>query len=317
MLPLSERKLKNKTEIIIGINLGYSEDSLDTLHKMIGSKAHIYCNPRGFFHPKMYIIKISNDQGIIIVGSSNFTEPGFFNNVEVNLALELNLNEKVEKKIFEEARDLFNKIKNSVSTKPLTKNLIKRLNKTKIPKEQIFPLKRKVKKLSEIFKSDEKEIVNKLSKIFKSDKIDFEALTNFVMTLSYNDVSGVRGDKYIRIPKCAIEKNGFFWGWNNKFTPSKKAGNPERFITIKYKNKIYKYRLYYVDGPKEFRLVFPQIYTLGKNFQGSILLTGKTNGSYVVKLIKKGSKKYKNLLGCCTETAPRGTAKVSKKWGYI
>ena len=296
-------RLKNKIKIIIGIELGISNESLKLLHEYFGSNVFIYYNPRGFlFHPKLYIIKLSKRKAIIVVGSSNLTSAGFFKNFEINFAFELDLNIHEDEEMFNKAVELFNKILTLKSVKPLTRQLLNKLTKTKLPKMSIPLDKRRMRKLSDIFQPDE---------------IEFEGLTNFIMTLSYNDVSGKRSDKYIRIPKRAVERNKAFWGWNNEFKPSRIAGFPERFIKIRYKGKTYKYRMYYAPEPHEFRLVFPQIYTLGESFVGSILWIKKTDEKYEVKLIKKKHKDYKKFLSYCTETSPKGKSKVPKKWGYF
>lgn len=295
--------LKNKTKMIVGIELKISKDSFNALYDLFRPNVFVYYNPKGFFfHPKLYIIKLSAKEGIIVIGSSNFTLAGCFENLEINLALELDLENSEEKEIFDEVVEAFDKILTLRSIKRLTKELLSKITSVRAPKTRPLLIKKRIHTLSDIFKSDEPE---------------YEGYTNFVMTLSYNDVSGKRSDKYIRIPKRAVEKNKSFWGWKNKFSPSQIAGFPERDIPVVYEKKTYKYRIYYVPGPREMRLVFPQIYTLGKNFMESILWIKKTDEEYKTKLIKKDRRGYKKLLSYCMETCPRGVAKVPKRWGYF
>jgi len=296
-------KLKDKTWVIVGIELRVFKESLDVLHKLFKPNVFVYYNPKGFFfHPKLHIIKLSEKEGVIVVGSSNLTLAGFFENLEINLALELDLEIPVEKEIFDDAVVAFKKILCLKSINPLNEELIEKIGQVRMPRKRPLQGKRPIPRLSDLFESDE---------------IDFEGYTNFVMTLSYNDVSGKRSEKYIRIPKHAVEKNTAFWGWDNKFSPSAVAGFPERRIKIIYDKKPYTYRMYYVPRVSEMRLVFPKIYKLGKAYVGSILCVTKTNGEYKAKLVKKDGRGYKKLLGYCTEISPKGQSAVPKRWGYF
>ncbi|HEC92395.1 MAG TPA: NgoFVII family restriction endonuclease [Candidatus Atribacteria bacterium] len=309
---LENKILTNVTDksIVFGINLGIDRETLKIIYKVF-NKAFIYYNPSKylFFHPKLYIIKLSTQKAIVIFGSSNFTYAGFYENFEMNIAIELDLKDVDDAKFFDDVTNLFNRILTSKAVKKLDKSLINSLKRLPPPLETIHhdhPMY--------------KHPINKLLKFFKQDQIDQTSALNFVMTLSYNDVSNKRvGDKYIRIPKRAVEQNPQFWSWPNDFTPSQRAGHPERYVAISYKGKTSIHRMYYVKTPREFRLVFPQIYSLGKNYQNSIfwLRLNETTGKYSAKVVEKRKNRYKNLLKFCTETCPRGKAKKPKKWGYF
>jgi hypothetical protein len=255
------------------------------------------------------LIKVNDSLGIVILGSSNLTDGGLFKNFEINLAIELNLRKTPESRMFKQFTELFWNVAKEKSSQELTKNLASAL---------ISNLRLK-KQTSMIIKT-----INppKLSNLFKGEKhgwgiTELKGKNTFLMTLSYNDISGVRrGDKYIRIPLLACKANPQFWGWTNLFKPSRK-GHPERFIKIRYNGQKSMCRLYYVKTPDELRLVFPQIYSLGKKFIFSILKISKVKTVYVIELIRKNNKEYKKYLQWCTETCPRGKAKNPKVWGYF
>jgi len=301
-----------KIKAIVGIDLGATGDDLDYLNKLFGSKnIFIYKNPKdGVFHPKVYILKnISKKKGIVIIGSSNLTKAGLFDNFEINIAIEFNLNGIQDRRNFKKFVDLFNDVAKQQSTRLLERNLLSTLKQIKI-------LERKIKITSRTMKPP------KLSRIFKGEthgwkSSEFKDKSIFLMTLSYNDVSGVRrGDKYIRIPVRAKDANPDFWGWK-KFKPSKKAQHPERFIQVMYKGKRKKCRIYFVQRVCELRLVLPDIYTLGRKFEGSILKITKRRQTYYIDLITKSNKNFEKYLEWCTEKCPRGKAKLPKLWGYV
>ncbi len=74
-------------KIIIGIsrNVYPTKETLTKLKEIIGSEnIFLYHYTEGAFHPKFYFIKNGNGPSTIIVGSSNFTKPGFSTNFETN-----------------------------------------------------------------------------------------------------------------------------------------------------------------------------------------------------------------------------------------
>ena len=100
-----------KVKAIIGIDLGTSENFLDEITNIFGiGNVFVYHNPKAStFHPKMYIIKVDENLGVIIVGSSNLTSGGLFKNFELNLAVELDLQKTEERKLFQRFSSLFEK----------------------------------------------------------------------------------------------------------------------------------------------------------------------------------------------------------------
>jgi HKD family nuclease len=296
---------------VMGIDLGIAQDVFDQATQIFGiGNVFLYKNPKdSVFHPKMYLIKVNESFGTVIVGSSNLTNGGFLKNFEINLAIELDLRVTRDRKIFEQFVDLFRSLTNEKSSQVLTKNLMSTLISA-------LELKKHTSMMSRTAKPP------KLSKLFKGEKhgwenTEFKGKTTFLMTLSYADVSGARmGDEYIRIPVLASKRNPQFWGWTNLFRRSRR-GHPERFITIHYNGQKEMRRLYFVPRPDELRLVMPQIYNLGRGVAYSILKISKKKAIFEMELIRKKDKRYSKYLRWCTETCPRGKAKIPKVWGYV
>ena len=293
---------------VVGMDLGISRGALQKLNKTFGDQSvFIYCNPRdSAFHPKMYLIRADDSAGTVIIGSSNLTSAGFLRNFEVNVAIKFDLHNNDEKVIFQGFVKTFNNLLKERSTRPLT---------TELQSE----LERNIKRI--IKTSTETRPGLKLSEIFEGEDHGweipvFQGKNTFLMTLSYNDVSGKRRDQYIRIPVIAVYSNPKFWGWPKLFSPSAK-GYPERLVEISYEGKSYRNRFYFAEIPDEFRLVMPQIYTLGTRYEGAILKICKGPNMYSLKLVLKSDKNFGQHLKRCTEESPRGTARVPKMWGYI
>ncbi|MFN0022255.1 MAG: phospholipase D-like domain-containing protein [Pirellulaceae bacterium] len=62
------------------------------------------------FHPKIYLFSNEADnRALVIVGSSNWTNGGFHNNVEANVVLRLNLRTSAHRRCFDEIRTCFQK----------------------------------------------------------------------------------------------------------------------------------------------------------------------------------------------------------------
>lgn len=293
---------------VIGINLGISKDTLQKLNETFGNQdVFIYYNPAdSTFHPKMYLIRADDSTGTVIIGSSNLTSAGFLRNFEVNIGLRFDLHIKKERRKFQRFVETFNALLKEKSTRPLTKKLQSELEK-------------RTKRIAK--PAAEAESTLALSKVFEGEnhgwKIPaFQGKRTFLMTLSYNDVSGVRGDQYIRIPVNAVNLNSAFWRWPKSFSRSA-SGYPQRFLNISYLRRNYRYRFYFAAGPDEFRLVMPQIYSLGASYEGSILKISRRQNRYLLELILRRGKNYTQHIKQCTAKSPRGQAAVSKMWGYV
>lgn len=294
-----------KLKAVIGVDLGISTEALKEIKRLFGREnTFIYHNPAdSAFHPKLFLMKVSEKLAIIVVGSSNLTAAGFSKNFEMNIGFELNLQRDEDRGLFNIFVDKYTRLINLDSILPLTSHLISRLARTRVPK---IPRAVRPVRLSDIFKGE----------AHGWEMPEVEKTPTFLMTLSYNDVSGVRGDQYIRIPVRAVKINPDFWGWKNLFAPSPRAGNPQRTLDVICLGRIRPRRMYFVESPDEFRLVMPEIYNLGRKYVGSILKIIRANGRYKVGIFQRGHRMYKSYLKICKNKCPRGKARVPKIWGY-
>lgn len=77
-----QNKRKNcKLRVVTGVDLPTPLEVLRELKSRYKKKARIYAE--AFFHPKVYIFKLKNNELVAYIGSGNFTEGGLFNNIEV------------------------------------------------------------------------------------------------------------------------------------------------------------------------------------------------------------------------------------------
>jgi hypothetical protein len=300
-----------KVRVIVGIDLGLDNNTMHELIQVFGSgNVLIHHNPSDTsFHPKIYAIKVNSKTGIVILGSSNFTGAGFLKNLEINLAIELDLRNIGDGEFFAGFLGFFEKLSHLKSVRKLDTSFLSILaTKSTLQKKAITMTRaNRLLKFSDLFEGETHGWEDK----------EFYDKSVFLMSLSYNDVSGIRGDKYVRIPKNARDTNPRFWGWNALFKPSPRAGHMERFVRVNYDGNRQLCRLYSVDRVSEFRLVLPDVYELGRGFEHSVLKIEKKRREFDIETVSKADLRYDEYLAWCTETCPRGKAVTPKVWGYV
>jgi Predicted HKD family nuclease len=91
---------------------GSDYDAIATLLKALenypNAQIYLFQDPNRTFHPKVYVF---NNVGaaLLIIGSSNWSDGGFINNVEVNPVIRLNLDNKPEADLFARVIEIFEK----------------------------------------------------------------------------------------------------------------------------------------------------------------------------------------------------------------
>lgn len=169
-----------KIEFYLGIDdKGTSKEALlELLNKEI--ETYIYYNPtkrtRAIYHPKLYIFR-GNKANRIILGSSNLTRPGLFNNIEASLAMDFVTGNFQGTKLIKQIEHYFSSFfgKDNQNLKKLTPALIKYLT----DKELILNEKR-------IFKEEEDrennsvtdDEGNELFTAIEATYVDLEELEN-------------------------------------------------------------------------------------------------------------------------------------------
>lgn len=295
-------------EGIIGIDArGTSLSAIENLKSILpAGSLFIYYDPKDeIFHTKLFIIKLNVNKAFVIVGSSNLTAGGLFNNLELITSIELNLQRNKDNLLYEEFVNTFTKLKKSNNSKPVTSRFLNLLKRLKIFGRGEFPSKRRYVK---------REEWKKLASIFKPVAPAVQK-NLFIMTLVYNDVSGRRFEPYFLIPLEAVRENSSFWYWPETFTNGQ-AGRKERRIdlAVKVKGRIYKEhpRLYFFPDRDEFRFCSRTIYSLGQNYLGSIsTIKWKNENECRIEIITPRMKDYQDYLKIAKNSSSRG-----KKWSY-
>ncbi|MEN3369818.1 MAG: hypothetical protein V7609_1961 [Verrucomicrobiota bacterium] len=79
---------------------------LERLEKYPAARIYLFNDPNRTFHPKIYVF---NNVGtaLLIIGSSNWSDGGFVNNVEVNPIIRLNFDNKAESDLFGRIMSIF------------------------------------------------------------------------------------------------------------------------------------------------------------------------------------------------------------------
>ena len=158
--------------IFVGIDQkGTSKEALEALLKLKIDTRIYYTTSHIIFHPKIYLFAGDKDC-CIILGSSNLTQPGLFQNIEASLLVEFDKSDVNGVSLLNQVYvyfDSFLKGKDR-NIQILNKELIKRLYKYKI-----IPNEKERKKIQEKIKLSEKEtkesVLADIQKLFPSIKI--------------------------------------------------------------------------------------------------------------------------------------------------
>ena len=90
---------------------GSDYDAIDHLLTILEStsvKVHLYHEPGRTFHPKIYLFDNEpNRLALLIVGSSNWSDGGFVNNIEANIAVHLDLSIDSHRAIYDRVAGCF------------------------------------------------------------------------------------------------------------------------------------------------------------------------------------------------------------------
>jgi len=167
-----ENAKKHLTNIEFYIGVDQQATSHEALNLLLESKIDCYIYhtvSHIIFHPKIYIFE-GKKQGKIIIGSSNLTVQGLFQNMEASLVIDFEMND-------EQGINLLNQIKNyyrflldktASNIQVLTKDLIQQLIDTEvIPKEQ----KRRETSQTKSKTPQEQQLFSEVKKMFPAVNI--------------------------------------------------------------------------------------------------------------------------------------------------
>ena len=109
------------------------ETLLKALEPYSDARLYLFHDPNRTFHPKVYVL---NNVGaaLLIIGSSNWSDGGFVSNVEVNLVIRLNFENKEEGELFERLMLVFEKYWREAAAHDEGQGWAKRVTSDNLPK---------------------------------------------------------------------------------------------------------------------------------------------------------------------------------------
>jgi HKD family nuclease len=167
---------KAKMNMVVGVDLPTPPDVLETLFKneLTSNSWNVWLFDKGYFHPKIYIIKSSNGKYIAYVGSGNLTVGGLKEHAEVSVRL-------TDQKACKQLLDIFKGYCSPIQSVKLTAEWLEtyrseftlRNERRKQDEAATEGLKTGARKASQATMEREKEFIQELKKFRKSD--DYEA----------------------------------------------------------------------------------------------------------------------------------------------
>lgn len=140
-------------------------------------------------------------------------------------------------------------------------------------------------------------------------------MSTFYMTLSHNDVSGVRIEPYSLIPIAAREFDPSFWDWPGSYPPLP-TGQLEHKIQLNDLGNTVDSRIYYVPERKEFRFCSEAVYALGPGAVGNILEIQRLGvGRFRTQVHAPESSGFLAAAPLLVNAVPFGGS--SKTWGLV
>lgn len=278
------QKKGGNIRIYLGVDLfGTSKEALLRLIELEIPTYIVYSPNAIVYHPKIYAFE-GQHKNFVIVGSSNLTASGLFQNVEASVCLESREGDEEGRELLSDIYDYFNALlsKDSTISQRLTNDILDILVKNKIvlsEKEGRYIKNSIASENRKVISSDNellKETFKKL-KVAKPPKGYKKSLTQKVIIPSSDE----REDSIVTFQICDVSKNSM-WIETGKMTGAsrnildlskkgrrdneRKFGSVEFFgvnaedmdanvfIEIVYNGKIYKdNRLFYTEGNSNWR----------------------------------------------------------------
>lgn len=109
ILKFLKKAKSEKKNITFFVGINGKVTSKQALEKLLelDIPCYIYYTENYIYHPKVYLFE-GNDKNRIIIGSSNFTNNGLFNNVEASVLLDFTNQDKSGMKVLKQLKNYFN-----------------------------------------------------------------------------------------------------------------------------------------------------------------------------------------------------------------
>ena len=156
--------------LYVGVDLhGTSKEALELLLSLDGIESYVvYSTNRIVYHPKVYSFE-GQDMNMVIVGSSNLTLSGLYQNVESSICIESDNAEDEGKSVISDIYDYYNTLldNSSTSCQKLTKEVIDILCKNKVVLEtkERRENTNEYSKKNEVSLEDNEELKSKFQKL--------------------------------------------------------------------------------------------------------------------------------------------------------
>ncbi|HLD05284.1 MAG TPA: phospholipase D family protein [Candidatus Nanoarchaeia archaeon] len=121
-------------KVFVGIDQkGTSKESLEELLTLDINTYIYFTVTKIIFHPKIYLFE-GEKESKVIIGSSNLTERGLFNNVEASIVVDIKQPDEEGSLLIKQIKEYFSDLLNGTDTNVqlLTQNIINKLSATKI-----------------------------------------------------------------------------------------------------------------------------------------------------------------------------------------
>lgn len=281
---------------IVGIDQqGTSIEALQALEDLKVNSWVYYTTQRIIFHPKIYVFEGNLNR--IVVGSSNLTTPGLFQNVESSVLISFSDNDSKGTELLSSIKNYFDSFyaENDLNIQRLTKELIDDLSNEKLVLHEKDRLKIKQKSKNEINKNKKHSNFNKIKSLFPLIKIQRPSSEFIRKTKNHSKSNDLLSES-----KDIIRENMV---WSKKNLPasdvqySKKGTNPTggiRLTQAKFKvkgNKINQttYFRYELFGNYKWNLISQQPYVEATEIPFNIKIDDKDFGTYHLEVRYKPS----------------------------
>ncbi len=326
-------------QIAVGINhKGTSRQGLDRLLQS-GAAVYVFHNRGGdTFHPKFYLFERTSTEGVVLVGSSNLTRGGLYENFEFSVRLDHDLNNPLDAAIFRSFKDAFDTIIDLTSgmTLLLDASSLAELDRQGYLLDETQPVARggvgaggaaAEPSQPSLFQHVPMPRAPRPSRRLPTPAILFQPgqpVATFTMTLGRRDTRQQPGySRDIFIPIRARDANKSFWDWDQAYTPpasGASGGYMERRVNFQVTpvsgitQSVLGVRIYQYAGRDEFRLNCSEL-VRGAN-PGDILVLSRmpadSTYDYDATVIPQRHSMYNAFRSLCVNII----AISGKQWGY-
>ena len=207
-------------EAVVGVDLKVtSRQGLELLMKA-GVRVYVFRRSSGTFHPKLYLFERKDHEGVALVGSSNLTNGGLYENFEFSVRLDYDLTVPEDRESFREMTDSFKALADDAWE--LDEDFLAEIDPKYLADEsqdqsgagQRRPTEEGTE--DDLFRPRDKR--NRSSGSTQAEEI--KPTKTFVMTLLSGEEEGkAKHHSVFKIPIAVRNREPSFWGWKESYKP--------------------------------------------------------------------------------------------------